>query len=67
MKSEEEIVEQIIDIEARVYGDDEAYLDESEQATLSTLYNILNRFLTEEEKERVKETAKVYQGIDEEE
>lgn len=64
MMNDKEIVEHIIELEAKQYEED-AYLDEGEQRELMTLYSFLGRELTNSEQERVKQLAKEYLGEDE--
>tara|TARA_B100000700_G_C15063546_1_gene867802 strand:- start:14585 stop:14815 length:231 start_codon:yes stop_codon:yes gene_type:complete len=52
MKDENYIIEQIINLESELF-DEECYLDESQQSRLHSLYEILDRELTSEEKNKI--------------
>lgn len=52
MKNEKEVIDEIVELESMLF-DDTCYLDEGDQNRLQTLYQILNRSLTDSEKERI--------------
>jgi hypothetical protein len=63
---EHDIIEKVIDIEAKHDPDDETdYMDEGEQTEHSLLYTFLDRELNEFEQNRIKELRKVYLGYEE--
>tara|TARA_B100002019_G_C21235137_1_gene582283 strand:+ start:1409 stop:1639 length:231 start_codon:yes stop_codon:yes gene_type:complete len=57
MKDENYIIDQIINLESELF-DEECYLDESQQSRLHSFYEILNRELTSEEKNKIIEERK---------
>lgn len=63
MKSEKEVVDMIIEIEALFDPENEySYLDEGQQAELQALYSVLDRDLTKKENSKVEKLRKVYLG-----
>ena len=49
MQTEDKIIQQIIALEGKIF-DNKAYLEESEQSKLQTLYQLIGRTLTDNEK-----------------